>query len=310
MKEFFYASADKVNQIHAGCWEPEGQPKAVLQIVHGMQEYFGRYDAFAQFLAKNGYLVVAEDHLGHGASVQKDEDHGYFGENGNEWLIKDIRQLHLDTRKKYPGIPYFLLGHSMGSFLARQYIERYSPDLDGAIIMGTGWTEEGVLKSGKTLCSLMAKFKGWRHRSPMVEKIAFGSYNKEFQPAETRVEWLTKEKFIKDKYLQDPWCTFKFTLNGYYTLFSAIGDEQKEENIAGIRKDLPVFFVSGEKDPVGDYGKGVQKSYEAFKKAGILNVQMKLYPDDRHEILNETDREAVYQDLLNWLESIRLRNTI
>ncbi len=299
--EYRYPSVNGKNEIYSLRWEAE-KPVAVLQIIHGMQEFVDRYDDFANYLSSKGYVVVGEDHLGHGFSVNDESEYGYFGKTGSEDVLKDIRQLHEKTKAEYPDLPYFFLGHSMGSFLVRQYIERWGEDVDGVIIMGTGWTDQPVLTAGKFVCNLIGAFKGEKHRSGTVEKIAFGSYNERF-PKRTRVDWLSKDEKIVDTYLKEPRCTFRFTLNGYKFLFNAIEDEQK--NIAKIPKDLPVFFVSGEQDPVGAYGKGVITSCTKFKEAGMTDVNIKLYPDDRHEILNELDREKVYEDLYNWLENKR-----
>ena len=299
--EYRYPSVNGKNEIFSLKWETE-QPVAVLQIIHGMQEFVDRYDDFANFLNTKSYVVVGEDHLGHGFSVNSEEEYGYFGKNGNEDVLKDIHNLYEKTHQEYPDLPYFFLGHSMGSFLVRQYIERYGEEVDGVIIMGTGWTDQNTLTAGKTVCSVIGAFRGEKYRSKLVEGIAFGSYNDRC-PKRTRVDWLTKDEKIVDTYLKEPRDTFRFTLNGYKFLFSAIEDEQK--NIDKMPKDLPVFFVSGEEDPVGAYGKGVITSYTKFRDAGMKDVNIKLYPNDRHEILNELDRQQVYEDLYTWLENKR-----
>lgn len=301
--EYTYLSADQKTQIHVIEWIPEGDVKAVLQISHGMVEYIARYHDFAAFMADNGFYVTGNDHLGHGESVVNDEDHGFFGDpNGNGWVIRDMHKLREMATGKYPDRPYFMLGHSMGSFLLRQYLTKYGDGLDGAIIMGTGQQPAGVLRIGKMLCKSIAAFKGWRHRSSMINNIAFGSYNKAFEPARTPVDWLTKDESIVDKYIADPWCTFMFTVNAYYQMFNGIERAQNPANIAKIPKNLPVLFVSGQDDPVGAQGKGVEEVYASYQKAGIQNLTKKLYQGDRHEILNELDRETVYRDLLDWIE--------
>ncbi len=303
---FKYPSQDKQTQIHAIAWEPDGKPAAVLQICHGMVEYIDRYDPFATFLLQHGYYVVGNDHLGHGESVTSDEKHGYFADpNGNECVIGDIHTLRKMTTEKLPGIPYFILGHSMGSFLVRQYIESYGAGLAGVIISGTGWQGNAALALGKRLCRSSANRHGWDYRSGRIDNMAFGSYNKQFEPARTSADWLTKDEAVVDAYLSHPWCTFKFTVNGYYNLFTSIQAAQDPKRIAQIPKDLPMFLVSGACDPVGENGKGVTEAYESYKNAGIKDVSMKLYENDRHEILNETDRDVVWADLLAWLEKER-----
>ncbi len=303
---FTYLSQDRVTKIHAIAWEPEGEPVAVLQICHGMVEYIDRYDPFATFLSAHGYYVVGNDHLGHGESVTEDDKHGYFAHpNGNECVIEDIHSLQKMTREKISGVPYFMLGHSMGSFLLRQYIESYGTGLAGAIIMGTGSQPGASLALGKMLCRITAAFRGWDFRSDMINNMAFGSYNKEFEPARTPADWLSKNEASVDAYLNHPWCTFKFTVNGYYHMFCGIQAAQDSKLIRDIPTGLPMFFVSGACDPVGGNGKGVTQAYESYKNAGITDVSMKLYDNDRHEILNETDRDLVYADILAWLEAHR-----
>lgn len=302
--DFYYPSSDGETQIHAVKWTPTVKPVAVLQIVHGMVEFIERYDEFAKYLVCNGIVVVGNDHLGHGQSVANEDRYGFFKlENGNEALLKDINALRLNTAESYPDLPYFILGHSMGSFLTRQYLARYGEGLAGAIIMGTGSQPTVMLNVGKGLSSLIASFKGWNYRSKFIDNLAFGAYNKRFEPSRTSRDWLTKDADIVDAYIANPQCTFMFTVNGYYNLFYSIKDCQNKKNIDRIPKDLPVFFVAGNDDPVGNFGKGVVKACDGFKKAGISDVALKLYKDDRHEILNETDRETVFDDILKWIQS-------
>lgn len=302
--DFYYPSSDGETQIHAVKWTASVEPVAVLQIVHGMVEFIERYDEFAEYLAGNGIVVVGNDHLGHGQSVANEDRYGFFKlENGNETLLKDINALRLNTAESYPDLPYFILGHSMGSFLTRQYLSRYGEGLAGAIIMGTGSQPTVMLNVGKGLSSLIASIKGWNYRNKFIDNLAFGAYNKRFEPSRTSRDWLTKDADIVDSYIANPQCTFMFTVNGYYNLFYSIKDCQNKKNIDRIPKDLPVFFVAGKDDPVGNFGKGVEKACDGFIKAGIKDVNIKLYKDDRHEILNETDRKTVFDDILKWIQS-------
>ena len=301
--DLYYDSIDGEHKIHALEWDPEGEPRAVLQIIHGMTEDIGRYDEFASFLAAHGFCVVGNDHLGHGDSVQSSDDYGYFREkNGNRCLLEDIRTLRDMTREKYPDVPYFILGHSMGSFLARQFIARYGDGLAGAVIMGTGTQPAAMLDSAMMLCRVIALLRGWKYRSKLVKNMASGNYNKRCGNA-TPAEWLSKNDENKAAYLANPKCVFVFTLNGYYNLFYSFKDCQDRKTVDMIRKDLPILIVSGAEDPVGDYGKGVEQAYRLYKDAGIEDLTMKLYEGDRHEVLNELDREQVYQDLLDWFEA-------
>lgn len=299
--EFRFPSSSGTVDIRSMEYVPEGKIIAVLQIAHGMVEFIDRYENFAAFLASKGILVVGNDHIGHGGSVKSEEDWGYFGENGNRILLDDMHELTRLTKEKYPNLPYFLLGHSMGSFYARQYLGEFGNELDGAIIMGTGLEPLFVVKGGMFLCKLIALFKGWRYRSNFVNQVAFGSYGKKFEPLRTRADWLSKDEALVDWYINEPRCSFLFTLNAYYSMFEGIARLHDKKLLEKVPKDLPIFFVSGEDDPVGSFGKEVVYSVETLKEVGVKNIDMKLYPNDRHEILNETDKETVYVDLYEWL---------
>ena len=302
--EFYVPSKDGNTEIHTIEWKPEGEVRAVLQICHGMVEYIRRYDGFAQFLCGKGYYVVGNDHLGHGKSVQAKSEYGFFHEKyGNACVIGDMHTLRQRTEKKYPGVPYFMLGHSMGSSLLRQYIQMYGNGLSGAVLMGTvAAHKKTALLLGKRLCRVMAAFRGWHYRSRLVDNLALGSYNRKFRPARTRADWITSDNENLDIYVSDPLCSFVTTVNAYYNIFSGMLGIQRKESVYMIPKGLPILFVSGAEDPVGEFGRGVRKIYEKYRAAGIQDVSLRLYTGDRHEILNETDRDQVYKDLLNWFE--------
>ncbi len=299
----YYFSSDGYTKIHAIAWEPEGEPVGVLQICHGMMEYIDRYHDFASYLVEHGYYVVGNDHLGHGESVANENMHGYFAHpNGNECVIEDIHKLRTMTQEQFPDIPYFMLGHSMGSFLIRQYIQEYGKGLTGVIIMGTGNPSKMTLSMGKRMCKRSAKKHGWDYRDERINERAFGSYNKQFEPARTPSDWLTKDEAVVDSYADDPYCNFIFTVNGYYHMFDGIQKAEEMKRIEQIPKKLAVLFVSGAEDPVGENGKAVKKAYQTYRLANIPDVMMQLYEGDRHEVLNELDHETVYADLLTWLE--------
>ena len=302
-EEFIFRSSNDKVDVRAVRYIPDGEIKGILQIAHGMVEFIDRYEPFAQFLCSRGFLVTGNDHIGHGGSVNSEDDWGYFGEDGNRHVLEDMHLLTELTKEAYPDLPYFLLGHSMGSFYARQYLGEYGDELKGAIIMGTGFEPLIKIKGGMAVCKVIALFKGWRYRSTFVNDMAFGSYNKKFEPNRTRADWLTKDEKIVDWYVNEPRCSFLFTLNGYYNMFSGIARLHDRKLLDRVPKDLPVFFVSGEDDPVGTFGKEVIHSAESLKDAGVKDVRLKLYPNDRHEILNETDKETVYEDLYEWLTS-------
>ena len=301
-EEFRFRSANNAVDVRAMRYVPETEVRAILQIAHGMVEFIDRYENFAQFLCSKGILVTGNDHIGHGASVNSEDDWGYFGDDGNNVLLKDMHELTRITKEAYPNKPYFLLGHSMGSFYARQYLALYGNELKGAIIMGTGHEPAFKVKGGMMICRMIALFKGWRHRSQFVNNMAFGAYNKRFEPARTRSDWLSKDEKLVDWYVSEPRCSFMFTLNGYYNMFEGISKLHDKKLLDRVPKDLPLFFVSGEDDPVGSFGVEVKAAAQSLKDAGVRNIDLKLYPNDRHEILNETDKEVVYVDLYNWIE--------
>lgn len=302
-EHFRYLSADRKTQIHAVRWIPEGEIQAVLQISHGMVEFIERYEEFASYLAARGVLVTGNDHLGHGDSVRSRAEYGYFAkEKGNMVLLQDIHHLRRLTQKRYPQAPYFLLGHSMGSFLARQYLCLRGEGLAGAVIMGTGAKPRTLVKAGMAVCRGIASVRGWRHRSRLVDAMAFGGYNRRLKHPRTDRDWLTREESLVDAYIADERCQFLFTLNGYYNLFYSLYCLSLPEYVARMPKDLPVLFVAGEEDPVGDYGAGVKQVAEEFRQIGVKQVECHLYPGDRHEILNELDRKTVYEDLYRWME--------
>jgi alpha-beta hydrolase superfamily lysophospholipase len=296
-KEFYFPSKDGITQIHALEWIPEGAPKAILQIAHGMVEHIERYHDFATYLASQGIYVTGHSHLGHGKSMISKEKMGYFASpNGNECVIGDIHELRKITQEKYPEVPYFLLGHSMGSFLTRQYLGMHAEGLSGAIIMGTGEQPDAILSAGKLVCKVIAAFKGWEHRSKFVNSLVIGGFEKEMGKG-----WLSKNEENVKNYAADPLSGFVFTLNAFYHMFDGMSKMNASEKNGNFPKELPMFFVAGSEDPVGNHGKGVETVYQRYLEKGAKNTNIKLYADDRHEILNELDRETVYEDILNWI---------
>jgi alpha-beta hydrolase superfamily lysophospholipase len=266
-----------------------------------MCEFIDRYDEFARFLCENGFVVVGEDHLGHGESVISSEYHGFFGKNGNAWIISDIHTLRQITHEKYPELRYMMLGHSMGSFLVRQYITEddasYADGLSGVVIMGTGWTPNAVIGSGMMLARLLGLDKIGK-RAKSIEFASFGSYLKKIPDAKTGAEWLTKDNDILDKYIGNPMNSFHFTPNAFYHMFSGMMKAHDIKRMKKLPAGLPLLFTSGAEDPVGGWGEGVRKAFMVYMENTECKVDLRLYDDDRHEILNETDREDVFRDLL------------
>ena len=300
--EFTYISANGKTPIHAVEWLPEGEVLAVLQIAHGVSEHILRYEPFARYLTQRGFAVVGNDHLGHGGSVIAGKERLYFGESGSwNMVVQDLEVLRQRTRQKFPSVPYFLLGHSMGSFLARTYLIRHHGTVDGAIIMGTGQMPPALIKGG----ILAAKFEGKRlgedKPSPLIDKIAFAPYNKPFAPNRTTYDWLSVNEENVDAYIAHPLCGGIPSAGLFREMLTGISYITQQKNVALMDKNTPILFISGEMDPVGDLGKGVKLAYASFLAAGMQDVQLKLYPTLRHEILNEACRETVYEDLYNWM---------
>ena len=305
-EELYFDSRDNVNKIHAMKWIPEKEkPVCILQIIHGMAEYIERYDEFARVMAEKGILVVGEDHLGHGKSVGENGTYGYFCErDAATVVVRDSHRLKKMVQEQYPGVPYIILGHSMGSFILRNYLCRYGTGIQAAVIVGTGMQPKAVLGLAKAVLAVQKVFCGSKHPSELVNALAFGSYNKKISGARTPMDWLTKDDKIVDAYMADPMCGFTFTINGFQTLFELISRLHKKQNLEKMPKDLPVLFTAGDADPVGDYGEGVKRAYQSFIDIGMKNVKIKLYDNDRHELLNETDRKVVYEDIYQWIMSV------
>ncbi|MGN1002689.1 MAG: lysophospholipase [Oscillospiraceae bacterium] len=303
-RDYTYPSCNNKTEIHVRRCTPDGPVRGVVQIAHGIAEHVERYDRFAAFLAENGFVVVANDHLGHGQSMKDPADQGFFAENGGwEVVVGDMRRLCRLTSDEFPGLPYFLFGHSMGSFLSRTFIIRFPELLDGVILSGTGQQLPAVVTGGRLVSSLEIRRHGRRYVSDRLDKLAFGSYNKAFAPARTPYDWLSRDTEQVDKYAADPLCGFKATAGLFSDMMGGIRFVSDPKNLPRMRKELPVFFLSGDKDPVGDQGKGVLRAYNGFLKAGMKDVTLKLYPGGRHEMLNELNYQEVQQDVLVWLES-------
>lgn len=301
-EEFTFDSRDGQSKIHAVRWVPEWKVVCILQIVHGMAEYIERYEDLAQYLGEKGILVTGDDHLGHGKSVAENGTYGYFCEQDPATVVvRDVHRLKKLTQEEYPGVPYVILGHSMGSFILRNYLFRYGTGIQGAIVCGTGSQPGAVVKLSRMVAAVQGAFLGQKHVAKMIDKMAFGSYNKKIANPRTSFDWLCTDEGVVDAYVKDKLCGFTFTVNGFKTLFTLLDRLNQEENINAMPKSLPVHFIAGDMDPVGNYGKGVKKAYEDFEKAGMERISLKLYPGCRHELLNETNKKQVYEDIYPWI---------
>jgi alpha-beta hydrolase superfamily lysophospholipase len=303
MNEFSIPSAGG-GLLRCGLWAPAGTPRGVVQLVHGIAEHIGRYDDFARFLTGNGFLVVAEDHMGHGKTAESGGTVGVF-QGGWSAVVADVYGLFTWTRNQYPDLPYFLLGHSMGSFLARSFLITYpDAELTGAILSGTGQQPMALVRAGLAICGLEARRLGRDNQSDRIQSLIFGAYNKQFAPTRTDNDWICTDPAVVDAYEADPYSGFKPSIGMAADMLTGIRFNQQPRNLEKMGKSLPVLFFSGSEDPVGDRGKGVRQAAESFRKAGMQNIRVRLYEGGRHEMLNEKNKAQVYNDVLAWIEEV------
>ena len=301
-QDFYFQSSTGRTSIHALKCVPDGKPRAVVQIAHGIAEHIDRYRPFMEFLADNGFVAAGNDHLGHGKSIRVPEEQGFFAEKDGWWrVVDDMDKLHDIMSKEYPELPYVLFGHSMGSFLTRTYLIKHPDKYDGVILSGTGHQSPALVLGGNAAASVMAKLNGAMGDGAKLDSLAFGTYLNKIENPRTKFDWLSRDTEQVDKYIADPLCGFVGKIGLYRDMMQGIKFITDKKNIAQMNKEKPVYFMSGDGDPVGDYGKGVVRAYTAFCDAGLHAVCLRLYPGGRHEMLNETNKEQVYQDILNWL---------
>lgn len=301
MERFTLTSSDGVTTLAAYKLVPQN-PIAMVQISHGMCEYFLRYRDFAEYLANHGFLVFGHDHLGHGNSAPSPEDLGFTASSdGANLLIEDVHLLSLQMKSQYPHLPLILFGHSMGSFISRAVMECYGKDYAASIICGTGGPETPAA-AGKALASLLIKLKGERHRSRLLAGIAFAGYNKKYEKGCDKNAWLTRDTNLVERYNADPFCAYTFTLRAYRDLFTLVERVSRKEWAKKYPAALPTLIVSGEMDPVGGWGKGVKTVASRLSAAGAKDLTLTLYPEMRHEILNEIGREEVWSDIEQWMQ--------
>lgn len=302
---FTFPSRDGFHTIHAMKWQSdEVKPIGILQIVHGMAEYIARYEEVAVYFAQKGFIVVGDDHLGHGDTAKEYGDYGYFCRRDPVTvLVRDEHRLKKIVQKEYEGLPYFILGHSMGSLILRNYLCRYGSGIDGAVICGTAHYGKPAIFAGKILTGIMKLAGKSRNKSALLDDLMFGKHNKKTDKR-TSFDWICSDESVVDSYMNDPGCGFLFTVNGYDTLISLVKELNRRSNLVKMPKDLPVLFIAGTEDPVGNYGKSVQEVYDTFLNLDLTKVQLKLYNDARHELLNEKQKKQVYEDIFNWLTNV------
>lgn len=303
-KDFYFNSSTGKNKLHARMCVPDAEPRAIVQIIHGIAEYIDRYDEFMSFLADNGIIAVGTDHLGHGKSIESEEQTGFFAyDNGWDYAVRDEEVLRLAMHENYPELPIIVFGHSMGSFMARTLLIRYPDAFNAAIISGTGNQGAALVNGGLFMGNLVTGLKGAHHYSKFLNNLAFGSYNKIYDNPKTEYDWLSRDEANVQKYIDDPLCGFIPSCSLFRDMMTGVKFITNKKNLTAMNKDMPVYFMSGDMDPVGECGKGVQKAYNNFLEAGMKDVSIKLYPGGRHEMLNEINKDEVYTDILTWLGS-------
>lgn len=299
---FHYPSARDGCSIHALEWAPEGPPRGIVHLVHGISEHIGRYDETARFLAEHGFLVCGEDHLGHGRTVT-DGSYGFFApENGWTLAARDVRALRKVEGARHPNLPYFLLGHSMGSFLTRTYLILWPGTVSGAVLMGTGQEPAPLVALGKRISALECRRLGPRGVSPLVHTLSLGAYNRRFRPSRTPSDWLSRDPAEVDAFLADPLCQSRPTVSLFRDMMGGLQLIARRDQLARMDPSVPVCFLSGQEDPVGGMGRGVEQVVRMFQDAGCRDLSLHLYPGARHELFHEQNRREVWADLLDWLE--------
>lgn len=304
-KLFFLKSTKDIHEIPVYEWSDNDKApvKGVIQLVHGSCEHAKRYEEFARFLVARGFVVVANDHRGHGKAVKDISELGYFAkENGWTKLVDDVYDVTTYIKKKYPDKKITMLGHSMGSFIVRHYAILYTDSIDALIVMGTAHHSKNILNLGTKIAERSIKKGKGKKVNRFLDKISYGSFHMRFLKEKDTLAWLSSDREIREAFRKDGYCGFKFTAQAFKDMFEGIAFITDEANVKRMNKKLPVLLVSGQNDPVGDYGKMVQKAYLLYKQVGMENVGMKLYPGMRHEILNETDKVEVYKDILKWIK--------
>jgi alpha-beta hydrolase superfamily lysophospholipase len=299
VKTTFWMKSIDDTEIYVEKWVEEDQePKAIVQIAHGMAEHFQRYHDFIQFLVQNGIYVYGNDHRGHGKTGQKQGLMGYFSDkDGFEKATNDLHQITQLIKTDYPNTPLFLLGHSMGSFLSRHYIQKFASDISGVILSGTGYYPRATSNFGKLVASRLAP----KEKSPFMNKLAFGTFNRKIKNPKTPFDWLTRDETVVQAYLEDSLSGYIPTARFFVDLMTGLLWIHSPERNKQVPKDLPMFIISGDEDPVGSYGKGVWKTASMYKNLGIEDISVSLVEGARHEVLNEINKEEVYTEIVNWV---------
>lgn len=303
ISDFQFSSSDGSSSVHCRMWSPEEGVRGVVQLVHGVAEHIGRYHDFGEFLAQHGFAAAGDDHLGHGLTARDESERGWFAEeDGWDKIVRDEKTLHDMLREQFPGVPMILLGHSMGSFMARTYIGEYPDDFDLCILSGTGQQPAIVCRAGRMLAAGEKRRNGSKYKSPTLQKMAFGSYLKGIEDPIGPNDWICRDPEVIHKYDEDPLCGFTGSAGLMYDMMSGLILIGQKSHLEKMNKDMPILFIAGAADPVGGWGKGVRTVFDRFKGLGIKDLTLKMYPGARHEVLNELNKTEVWDDVLHWIE--------
>lgn len=303
----FYVEGHEGFRIYLHSWDEVKEPRGIVQILHGMAEHGKRYDSFARYLNSHGWLVFADDHRGHGITAGSLDNIGYIGKDGFNCIVEDEHIITRYLRGKYPGLPLVIIAHSFGSFIAQEYIIRYGSEIDGVVLCGSAAMDNWKARAGYAVASMVRVLKGERHKSRLLDYLSFGTFNRRIKNPASKFSWLSTDEKEVEKYEQDPFCGTVFTAGFFYYLSRAFLNLYRRERLKKIPAELPVFIIAGGEDPVGGYGKLVERLYYIYKDTGCVNVDMRLYPGKRHELFNEKEKEKVYSDVKEWLEKAILK---
>lgn len=281
---------------------PDGTPRGVLQLVHGMSENKERYLPFMEYMAEHGFAVIIHDHRGHGKSVKKESDLGYMYAGRGKALVEDVRTVNENVHRKYPGIPVVLFGHSMGSLTVRAYLKKYDNTVDMTVVCGTPAKHSlPVLAAGRGIAKVQKLFKGPKHRSKLIETMSFGSYAARFAEEKNRFAWICSNPEVVEEYERSPYCGFTFTTDAYEALFDLLRETYSNKGWRCNNAQMPILLVSGSDDPCMGNVRKFKYAVNHLRHVGYRDVKGKLYPGMRHEILNEKDKEKVYRDLYKYI---------
>lgn len=303
-----YPSHDNSSTVRALMWEPDDAarpdfvPRAVVQLVHGMSEHVERYASFANYLVDQGFVVCANDHVGHGKTAASDAELGHIPlDAGADVLVEDVHALRELSHERYPGCPHVIFGHSMGSFVTRTYLTRHAQGLAAAVLCGTGQQPHIQAAAGKVLCRIIAVARGPRHVNRLIDSLGAGAYGRAIKGARTNVDWICTDPEVVDEYIADPLCGQLFTVGAYATLSDLVAQATDVRLARRIPRDLPLLFIAGAEDPVGECGCGVRRAVDEYRNAGVRLVEQIIYPGVRHEILNEPIHDQVFADVTDFL---------